>query len=742
MKLFGIDIGYGNSIKDKLYWLISGFMTRMGFIVWGGSPPPPSAPTQTTVMNTNIPDYAQPYVMNMLNAAQAQVYNPSGTGFNPYTPYSNDPRNYVAGFSPLQQQAQSSAANLQVPGQYGAATGQTMGATRQMAGLAPQMGMAGANYAAQATSPYATQAYMNPYVAASLAPQLQLANQQYGISGQQEQSGATQAGAFGGSREALMNALNQQNADLAKNQLISQGYNTAFQNAQQAQQFGANLGLQGQQAQLAALQGQLAGANQLGSLGGAQLAAQQGILGAQAQQGAQQQTQQQNIINQAIQNYATAQQYPYMQLGVLNSMLRGLPMQQSTTSMYQAAPSTASTLGSLGVAGLGAAQLLKSSKKGGVIKAAGGIPMKMYSKEQLQEVQQSPTASPMAKLYGAGLQQTDNRMQANPMAKQVLAQPLPTPTVDQSMLPRVGVDQIATPPAMTQMAGGGIIAFLGGGDTNNGGDVLTPPPGYDVNAENQPTEKAAPKSKSPARASDLAYDDKLREVTSKIMTQGLSDYLSGKNTATQAIKESQAQEAAAIKADKDRQLGLALLAGGFRGLQNTSPYAAVGLGQLGEGVVSSYMKQGQGISEAEKEMRKEAIEAQKADEARQSDIFGKAMGVQGTLAARDVSLAGIKSNQANIDAMRKEALGQKITQNIQTQVSNLYGKLSKERPDLLSTQEGQDQLQAEALRRVLAITPQSQLQLAGYDMSALTPQAPTTGQFTYDPTTKKLVAAK
>ena len=227
-----------------------------------------------------------------------------------------------------------------------------------------------------------------------------------------------------------------------------------------------------------------------------------------------------------------------------------------------------------------------------------------------------------------------------------------------------------------------------------------------------------------------------------IRDRGLSDYLSGKNTATQAIKESQAQEAAAIKADKDRQLGLALLAGGFRGLQNTSPYAAVGLGQLGEGVVSSYMKQGQGISEAEKEMRKEAIEAQKADEARQSDIFGKAMGVQGTLAAKDVSLAGIKSNQANMDAMRKEALGQKITQNIQTQVSNLYGKLSKERPDLLSTQEGQDQLQAEALRRVLAITPQSQLQLAGYDMSALTPQAPTTGQFTYDPTTKKLVAAK
>jgi hypothetical protein len=34
----------------------------------GGSPAPAaSGPTQSNVVNTNIPDYAQPYVMNMLN---------------------------------------------------------------------------------------------------------------------------------------------------------------------------------------------------------------------------------------------------------------------------------------------------------------------------------------------------------------------------------------------------------------------------------------------------------------------------------------------------------------------------------------------------------------------------------------------------------------------------------------------------------------------------------------------------
>ena len=91
----------------------------------GSSSPAPSGPTQSQVVNTNIPDYAQPYVMNMLQSAQSQIYQPDGSTFNQYQPYSSNPADYVAGFSPLQQQAQSSAANLQTPGSYGAAQGIT-----------------------------------------------------------------------------------------------------------------------------------------------------------------------------------------------------------------------------------------------------------------------------------------------------------------------------------------------------------------------------------------------------------------------------------------------------------------------------------------------------------------------------------------------------------------------------------------------------------------------------------------
>ena len=74
----------------------------------GGS----SQPTTSTAYQTNLPEYAQPYVMNMLGAAQNQLFTTTPgtdgkpgeiTGFRPYTPYSTDPTQYFAGPSSLQQ---------------------------------------------------------------------------------------------------------------------------------------------------------------------------------------------------------------------------------------------------------------------------------------------------------------------------------------------------------------------------------------------------------------------------------------------------------------------------------------------------------------------------------------------------------------------------------------------------------------------------------------------------------------
>ena len=52
----------------------------------GSSTPAPAQSTTSNVYQTNIPEYAQPYVQNMLNATQAQLFqtDSSGniTGFN------------------------------------------------------------------------------------------------------------------------------------------------------------------------------------------------------------------------------------------------------------------------------------------------------------------------------------------------------------------------------------------------------------------------------------------------------------------------------------------------------------------------------------------------------------------------------------------------------------------------------------------------------------------------------------
>lgn len=603
------------------FFLNPAWVANMFFTLWkgkggGGSSAP--APTQSTSYTTNIPEYAKPYVENMLNATQAQIYDPAGTGFNKYTPYSTDPTKYVAGFSPLQSYAQSGAANLNLPANYGLATGQTLGTGMQMGALAPQMGMAGANYASQATNPYATQAYMNPYLSSALAPQLAEARRQYDITGQQQQSQATRGGAFGGSREALMAAENRRNMGTAMNQMIGQGYNNAFGQAQQAQQFGANLGLQGQQGQMAALQGQLGAANQLAGLGGQQLQAQQGIYNLQNQLGGQQQTQQQNIMNQAIQNYATEQQYPFMQLGVLNSMLRGLPMQQSSTQMYQAPPSAISQLAGLGTAGLGALgmynQATGSNKSGGLMEvknmASGGsaIPMKSYSDPQLQNVIKSPASSMMADIYAQSLLKDRAYLKANPMAANLInqqqmpqgipqqmppgtTQTPPMPSPDQMAMAsqnRVGLDTIGTG-EMTQMAGGGILAFA---DTGTVPDANENAFSIPRNAKGQPDE--------------LAWMERMA-----------TKY----NTESPAVKAQREALEAGI-AERKKSMGYeGLTRFGLDMMAGTSPYALTNVGGAGKTALDFMSGEGKDMAKDREKLLELKSNEEKNKEAREQNMF-------------------------------------------------------------------------------------------------------------------------
>lgn len=341
-----------NIIKFFKWLLLDQFM--LGFGGGGGG----GQPTTSTTQTANIPEYARPYVENMLESTQKQIYtyNDQGqqTGFRPYQPYSTDVNAYVAPFSPIQQQAQAGVAALQTPEQFQAATGLAGASGLGSLGLAGQAAGYGQQYAQMATNPAMTQAYMSPYMQNVVDYQKSQALRDYQLAAPMRARQAIGAGAFGGSRQAIAEAEAERSLQSQLQGIAATGSQKAFEDAQRQQQFGANLGLQGIGAGLQGMGQATQAAGALGSLGQQQLGAQTGILNLQSQVGAQQQAQEQQKINQAIQDYATAQQYPYMQLGIMNAMLRGLPLQSTTTQSYQAQPSTGQQLLGYGLGALGA----------------------------------------------------------------------------------------------------------------------------------------------------------------------------------------------------------------------------------------------------------------------------------------------------------------------------------------------------------------------------------------------------
>jgi hypothetical protein len=314
--------------------------------------------SQISQTQTTIPDYAKPYVEDLLGQAQAVT----DVNQNPYMQYMGD---RVAQFSPMQQQSFENAALMQGSPQLKdatAAAGQaTLGALNTGYSYNP--------YQAQSfTSPGTAQAFMNPYMQQVADIQKREAARNSAIQGTQQQAQAAQAGAFGGGRDAIMRAERERNLGMQQNDIQAQASNQAYQqamgqfnaeqqatqgaaqlNAQQGQ-FGAGLGLQG-------LQTAMTGANNLANIGNTQYNQNMGINQLQNQYGTQQQGQAQQVLNNQYQDFLNYQNYPYKQMGFMSDMLRGLPLTQQSSTIYQPAPSMVSQAAGLGTAALGAAKL-------------------------------------------------------------------------------------------------------------------------------------------------------------------------------------------------------------------------------------------------------------------------------------------------------------------------------------------------------------------------------------------------
>jgi hypothetical protein len=213
--------------------------------------------------------------------------------------------------------------------------GQSALQNQQFAGLS-QMAQTGYNpmdYQSQDFNQEQAQKYMNPYLSASLAPQLSELQRQAQINNTMDASKLTGAGAYGGGRQAVL--MGEQNRNLLdkSNQLIGSGYNTAYSNAMS--QFNAD------QARQAAAQQNTEASRQFSANTGIKTLDMLGQAGA-----AQRDIAQQGISADQAQ-FKEQQLYPYQQLAFQQSLLGGLPISTAVTT-----PNDMSDTGKI-LAGLG-----------------------------------------------------------------------------------------------------------------------------------------------------------------------------------------------------------------------------------------------------------------------------------------------------------------------------------------------------------------------------------------------------
>jgi len=209
-------------------------------------------PTGST--NTQgLADWAAPYITNYLGKAQSLAETPYEAYKGPLT----------AGASNLQNKAFQGIANLTFPSNYGQSFSSSgayqppqmsMDAYKtQPIGTGPQPGMNGlpdsngngyggaggggiggltGGIPQQPMQPQQPQGiasqYMNPYLQSVLTPQLEELRRQNEITNMKANAGLTSAGAFGGGRQAIMNAENNRNLMQEMNKTVGQGYATAY----------------------------------------------------------------------------------------------------------------------------------------------------------------------------------------------------------------------------------------------------------------------------------------------------------------------------------------------------------------------------------------------------------------------------------------------------------------------------------------------------------------------------------
>lgn len=278
-----------------------------------------TTPAPGTSSQSTLSDWAGGYVTDMLGKAQAISNQPYSVYQGPMT----------AGESSLQSNVFKGLGSLNFPSQLGNTFSST--GAYQPPAMTPGAYMPGGIGTGAGAMPTGTPPvgqtqptgiaaqYMNPYLQSVLNPQLEELRRQSQINLQPGLAKMTQAGGYGGGRQAIMESEANRNLLQEQNKAIGTGYSNAYDKAMQ--QFNVE---QGQAKTLADLMGQAG-------------SAQRGI--------------EQEGITADYNEFLAQRDYPMKQTQYLQSMLQGLPISTVSTSPASqtglgALQSTVGTLGS------------------------------------------------------------------------------------------------------------------------------------------------------------------------------------------------------------------------------------------------------------------------------------------------------------------------------------------------------------------------------------------------------------
>ena len=365
-------------------------VTRLkpGGRVYGGGGSGGGGDTSTQTQTQDLPDWAKPYAKDILSKGAAL----SDTEKNPYQTFAGQ---RIAGFQPLQEQAFKTVGGMDAGPQ----------------GFQQNIG-----------------SYMSPYMQNVVDIEKREAGRQSGIMGTQQQAQATQAGAFGGARDALQRAERERNLSQQMGDIQTRGSQAAYESA--ANQFRQGIT---QQSGLAQLQGNL---------------------------GAQQQQQAQRPLDVAYQDFLNQQNYPYKQLGFMSDLLRGTPTGSSSTiNMYQPPGSVLGQLGGLGMGAYGLSQMgLKFADGGEVDSYAEGGVTSQANKEAIVDDTYSIEALMRAKEAALARRDVDTANAIDERIAQLNAMQAQTASLNYGL--GNAFDQIPEDRQRTIMAAnGGIVAF-------------------------------------------------------------------------------------------------------------------------------------------------------------------------------------------------------------------------------------------------------------------------------------------